>query len=186
MLTNAQMQTLKAAIVADSTLNSQPMDSNGAFVIKEALNLPSNPAVNGWRTDVPVSAIFDAIQWDKFTPVDSPDALVSYSNRILAIQTKQINLQNMLIGRESLDASKANIRAGLRDAVIGLPAGLAGAAVTAGGAGGATVLNACTRQATRAEVILTAGNATTGTVTAQLFSFQGMLSVDDVKSARES
>lgn len=198
MLSAAQMQALKTAIQADPALNSKPLTLDGAFEIKEALNLESNPVVMGWRTDASVAEIFDAIQGDKYTPVDSPPAVpgsptiadqltsMLYMNRLLLVQSKQLNLQNILIGRESVDASKANIRAWLRDAVIALPSGASGAAVTAGGVSGVNVLQACLRVATRAEVILAAGSATTGAVNAQIFGFQGRLTADDVKQARES
>lgn len=42
-LTNPQLVTLKAAIVADSALNAQPMNSDGAFAIATVLNLNASP-----------------------------------------------------------------------------------------------------------------------------------------------
>ena len=98
-----------------------------------------------------------------------------------------MNLQMMTQGRAALDASKPNIRSGLRDAVIQLPAGSGGAAVTAAGASGVNVLNACTRSATEAEKILataSSGSDTTGSVTARVLGFEGFLSGQDVEAAR--
>lgn len=183
-LTPAQLQTLKAAILADPELNALPSDSNGAFAIANLLNLPSNPAQAGWNTQASSAAIIDAIDWRKYTPTDSADNTVTYSNRLLLIQTKQMNLQNIIVGREFIDASKANVRAGLRDAVIALPAGAGGALVSAGGASGATVLAACTRTMTRGEKIFAGADVPTGTVTAKLFTFQGELNLNDVLEAR--
>ncbi len=185
-MTPAQLQTLKTAILADPVLNAFPNNSDGAFGIAALLNALASPDFMVWRTEVPVTDIFDAITWTNYTPVDSADATVIYSNRLLLIQTKQMNLQNMLTGRLTIDASKVNIRAGLRDAVVALPAGVSGASVSAGGASGVTVLTACTRKAKLVEKILNTGNATTGSVTAALLGFEGTVSYQDVDIARNS
>jgi hypothetical protein len=107
-----------------------------------------------------------------------------YVARMLRIQTKQMNLQNMLIGRSSINCSKANVRAGLRDAVIGVPAGISGALTAPGGASGVNVLAACTRSATNAEKILAGAQETTGTVTANVLGYEGPVSPSDVQQAR--
>lgn len=184
-LTTAQLTALKADILLDGTLSAKPMTSGGAGEIATAYNLTAVPDFMVWRTEAPVSDIFDAITWVNFTPADTPEATGIFTARAMVIQTKQMNLQNILIGRTTIDASKANIRAGLRDAVVALPAGASGAAVSAGGSSGATVLVACTRKATRAEKLFNGGNATTGTTTAALLVFQGALASDDVQAARE-
>lgn len=183
-LTTAQLATLKADILASSDMNTQPMTSGGALVIAGLYNVQSVTDV--WRTEAPVQNIYDAIDWSKYTPTDAADSTAVYTNRLLLIQTKQMNLQNILTGRSTVDASKTNLRAGLRDAVIALPAGASGAAVTAGGTSGVTVLNALTRKATRFEKLFATSTATTGTVTANLLVLEGNVSVDDVQAARES
>ena len=185
-LTPAQQATLKAAIIADGALNAQPNTADGAFAIADALNLLASPTVTVWRTNAPVQDIFDAIDWTKYTPTDAPDNTATFTNRALAIQTKQMNLQNMLVGRDSVNANKLNVRAGLRDAVIQLPSGVAGAFVTSGGASGVTVLTACTRPALRIEAILSGVSATTGTVTAFLIGYEGTINYQDVYAARNS
>lgn len=182
-LTTTQLQTLRAAILSSSDLNSYPSNSDGAFEIARLLNLTSSPVVMVWKTDTKVSDILDAINWPSYTPTDVPDLTTAYTNRLLAVQTKQMNLQNMLIGRETIDTSKANIRSGLRDAVIQLPTGPSGSLVTAAGVGGSNVLNACTRQARRVEVILAGAPATTGSVTAKLLEFEGEINYQDVIEA---
>lgn len=184
MLTAQQLQTIKADIAANADMNTLPDNSDGAFEIARLYNLPSTTDV--WRTDAPTKAIFDAINWSAYTPTDAPDTSALYTNRILSIQTKQMNLQNMLQGRETIDASKANIRAGLRDAVIALPSGTGGAAVTAGGASGATVLAACIRKATRLEKLLSSGPVTTGSTSANLMGFEGSVSYQDIEAAKAS
>ena len=185
-MTPAQLTTLKAAIVANATWNAFPFNTDGAFAIAKLLNVTASPVQNMWRTNVPVADVFDAIDWTKYTPADVADTTAIFLNRCAVINVKQMNLQNMLIGRDRIDASKLNIRAGLRDAVIALPAGAAGAAVSAGGAGGVTVLTACVRLATEVEKILRGADATTGTVTAALPIFEGIVSYNDVEAARNS
>ena len=73
--------------------------------------------------------------------------------------------------------------------MIAVPAGAGGAAVSPGGASGATVLNNCTRLATRLEKLLAAtsqGSDTTGTVTARVLGFEGSVNYTDIDNARAS
>ena len=94
-----------------------------------------------------------------------------------------MNLQKLTIGRETVYASKVNVRKGLQDAVTQLPAGTAGAYVSAGGAAGVTVLTAMLRNATRAEKLLNTGTSTTGTVTANLLGFEGTVMDRDIEAS---
>ena len=183
-LTPAQLATLGAAIAAAPDLNSQPAGSDGAFEVARLLNLPSAPVVTVWRTDVPVNDIFDAIDFTKYTPTDTPDNTTTYLNRTMLLQVKQINLQLLLQGRDRLNANKANVRAALRDAVIQLPSGASGAFTAAGGASGVTVLTACTRPSLRVESILAGASVSLGVVTAFLIGFEGQVSYQDVQLAR--
>ena len=182
-LTTAQTATLKSDILAKSA-TGQPLEALFAAsnwdAIADFYNALASPNFPVWRTDAPVDDIFNAMTWANYTPVDAADNTVTFSNRALLIQTKQMNLQNMLIGRSTVDATKANVRAGLRDAVIALPAGAGGAAVSAGGASGATVLTACTRSGRVIEKLLTTGSQTTGTTTADVMGYQGTVSGRDV------
>jgi hypothetical protein len=188
MLTNAQAQALKTEIANDAALASQPNNGVGEAAIAEALNALAAPAFPVWRTNVQVQEIFDAINWALYTPVDLVDGTGMHQERLLLIQTKQMNLQNMLMGRFVIDASKANVRAGLRDAVIQIPAGSLGANVSPGGASGANVLNVMTRNATRAEkvLILPGGVVATGAVSASLLGFEGEITSTDVNQARNA
>jgi hypothetical protein len=185
-LSTAQKQALKADIAADPTLGQLAHTSDSAFAIAALYNLPASPDFFVWQTAAPTRDIFDAITWANYTPADAADNTVTFSNRLLVIQTKQMNLQNMLVGRDSVDASKANVRLGLRDAVINLPAGASGANVSAGGASGATVMNALTRKATRLEKLLVTSSPSTGGVTAGVMGYEGAISSDDVINAWNS
>lgn len=182
-LTPAQQATLKANVLADPAFNGLPQNSDGAFAIADEYNKVASPDFMVWNDKTPVQNIFDAITFANYTPVDVADGTALYTNRLLSIQTKQMNLQNMLVGKETVDASKANIRAGLRDAVIQLPSGTSGALVSAGGASGVTVLTAMTRKALRVEKALNAGSATTGSTTANLLGYIGTVSYQDVLQA---
>lgn len=186
MLTPAQQAIVKAYILADPVMSAKPQNGDGDYEIAELFNAQSSPSFMVWSKNVPVQDIYDAIDWSKYTPVDAADPTVLQTNRLLIIQTKQMNLQNMLQGRETIDASKTKIRAGLRDAVIAIPAGASGAAVVAGGASGATVLATCQRNALLIEKILSTTTATTGSTTANLLDYVGQISYQDVHIARVS
>lgn len=183
-MTPAQNAIIKADIAANSDLNVFPQNSDGSYAIADLYNLPAVPTFNVWRTDAPVQGIYDAINWSLYTPTDAPEATGIYTARAMAIQTKQMNLQNILQGRDTLDCSKVNVRAGLRDAVIAVPAGTNGASVSPGGTSGVTVLANCIRPATRLEKLLSTGSATTGSTTANLLGFEGRVSYHDIDVAR--
>lgn len=180
MLTTQQKATLKAAILAAGGGITAAYNAGASSQVADLCNAPSATAV--WRTDAPVDAILDAIDFSRYTPNDAADSTVTYTNRALLAQTKQMNLQLMLQGRAALDCSRATIRASLRDAVIAVPTGTGGVATSPGGASGANVLAACTRFATFAEAALKGNNTTTGTTTAALLVFEGQISVQDIDS----
>lgn len=190
-LTLAQKQTLKAAIDGNPTWAAYPQNSDGYADLAAVLNQTASPAFTVWRTDAPVANIIDAVTWANYTPNDAvggsdTDPLLSRKiGWLLTSQTKQMNLQLMLQGRDTLNCSKATLRAGLRDAVILVPTGAGGANTSPGGASGVTVLTACTRSATEGEKILAGALGQTGTVSANVLGFEGNLSPSDVQAARE-
>lgn len=172
------------------------MTSGGAAAIAAALNIGASPTFSVWRTDAPVTSIVDAIDFAKYTPAGALDdatlttqlLAVQRQAQLLAIQTKQMNLQMLTQGRATLDCSRPNVRGALRDATIQVPSGASGAFTSPGGASGATVLAACIRNATDGEKILATasqGSDTTGTTTARVMGFEGLITSDDVQQARE-
>lgn len=190
-MTPAQLTALRQAIDANPTWAAIPNNSDGNYALAALLNAPAVPAFNVWRTEAPVNAILDAINWGTYTPSDAiasaDPTLTQQVGRLLAIQTKQMNLQLMVQGRDVLNCARPNMRGGLRDAVIQVPSGANGAATSPGGANGATVLAQCIRNATEAEKILaTASQAsdTTGATTARVMGFEGNVSPTDVETAR--
>jgi hypothetical protein len=187
-MTPAQIDTLRAKVVAsvDPTIVAlrTARDQNGLTA-----HLNSASTEQGWRTDAPVNAILDAINWTAYTPQDGigsgdTDPLLSVKiGRLLTVQTKQINLQLMLQGRDTLNCSRPNVRGGLRDCVIQVPTGAGGAMTAPGGSSGATVLANCVRTITVAEALLAANSQasdTTGSTTARVLTFEGQVQVGEV------
>jgi hypothetical protein len=181
--TTAQAALIQADVAADPVLSLLPHNTDGAYAVAEAYNLLASPAFKVWNTQSPTRDIADAIDSSKYTPVDAAAENSIGTQRLLMIQTKLMILQNYLIFRETIDASKANIRKSLQDAVIQLPSGVAGVNVSAGGVQGANVLNACIRNSTRLEKLLTTGPQTTGTVTADVMGFIGSTSYPEIQAA---
>lgn len=195
-LTTAQKITLKNDILAKQA-SAQPLfgvtDEN---IIAAYYNAASSSSA--WRSDTPITDIQDAITWTNFTPNDSVPVVdnstqttslasiangIQFLNRILVVQTKQINMTNTVTGRTVLDTTKANIRADLQDMVVKLPTGASGALLSAGGANGATILAACTRLMNRVEALFGTVDATTGTTTAKLLVVEGSVTAQDISDA---
>lgn len=188
-----QLQALRTAIDANGVWAAFPLTDDGHYALAAELNLTAAPDFLLWRTETPVEAIIDGIDGAKYTPVDSMPvadaatgnaAIHQFNGRLLAIQTKQMNLQSLLLGRTVLNCSRANVRAWLRDAVIQVPAGVAGANVNPGGTNANAVMTLCTRKATYGEKILAGAQETTGGVTASVIGYEGSISPQDVQQAR--
>ena len=179
MLTLTQLQTVKTAVLADSTA-AAARTAGDSFALLAWLNGPS--ATNLWNSRAPVNAVLDAISFATYTANDAigvADTTLTYLNRQSLAWVKLTIVQVMTQGRDVLNAVKANIRQGLRDAVIALPTGTSGAMQSAGGSNGATVLAACIRLATNTEAALVGASATTGTTTAFLPVFEGLCNAED-------
>lgn len=182
-LTSAQIAILGNAIDSETDPVFVGYRNEGATgLMTQWLNQPATPSHAVWSSVVNVGTILDAISFDVYTPTALPtDATATiYTARILAIQTKQMNLQNMLIGRESINCSRSRVREGLLDAVVDIPSGANGALRSAAGASGARLLNALTRPATRGEKIFSDTSTTTGTVTAFNLGYEGFITDAEV------
>ena len=183
-MTPAQLATLKAAILADGTMSAKPMTSGGALEIAGILNAAAAPAYYVWRSSTSAPDILDAITWASLTPADAPDGTILYQNRVLVCQAKQMNIQILLQGRDSLATGLASVRGGLSDALQNVPSGTGGAMLDAGWAGANKVKASITRQASVVEKLFATGNGTTATPSAM--GYEGPVSSDDVQAARES
>lgn len=179
---DAQLATLKAHIAAnqDPAVISAATTGNDTELAR-LYNLSSTFYV--WRSTTPADVIADAILWDRLTPVDTPDGSAIQTNRLLLCQSKQINLQVLLQGRESVGTGRSNLRAGLADALQNVPSGVGGATQDAGWAGANRVKATITRLATIAERAFATGTGTTGTPGA-LGSFEGGLTIGDIGDIR--
>lgn len=191
-LTAAQNALIKDAILADPVLAAQPSDGDGLGFIAAALNAPSSPVVLAWRTDAPVSEISNGIDDTKYTPADTPlladlPAKAAWFLNLCALITiKQMNLNNRLVGRTTINASLTRIRAGLLDAVTQVPAGANGAMTAPGGANGVNVLTPCLRNTRRIEAILAGTAQITGGLSGVIMAFEGTITGNEVDTARRS
>ena len=177
MLNNTQLVTLRTAIDADPVL-VQAISAGSVNVVVKAFNAPASPDFTVWKTSVRTEEVFDAINWATLTPADIPDGTAAYTNRSLACQGKQFNLQTILTGRDSISGSKLNIRAGLQDALTNVPSGTGGNPVNAGWAGVKAVLS---RLATRGEQLFAIG---TGSVASPAtLVLDGNITDSDVEQA---
>lgn len=155
-LTAGQLMKLKAAIEADSELNAQPMNSDGAFAIALALNQTASPAFIVWRTDVPTSDCKKAMVWTEFIGRSAGER-----------DAWQFMLSNGIV-----NAADANVRQGVQDIFSGAQ----------GATSRANLVAISKRSATRAEKILATG--TGSDAVPATMGFEGNLSYQDVEQAR--
>jgi hypothetical protein len=160
-LTPGQYAALKAAIDADPLLAVLPNDSDGAFAIAAAFNQPAAPAFIVWRTKVTKKAIHASPAFD-WTRVDN-------------LSVGKARIWDLMFSAGDIDASQANIRAGIDATWVGTQADLNVRAA---------VYTQCKRSATRAERVLATGtgsDASPGTLT-----FEGEIGYDEIQVARSS
>jgi hypothetical protein len=172
MLTAAQKTALKANLAANTntvTINGQPVaikdvpqGGQNAQTIADWYATTASPAYNVFRTDVAPQEIFDQVTWANFTPADAPDATVQWSNRSLACQGKQFNLQILVQNQSVINAARVNVRAGLNDATTNLPSGASGASRSGGWASILTILRRSASWAEKLFSVATTGVGTDG------------------------
>lgn len=155
MLTNAQLQALKAAIDADPVLAAYPLNSDGAFAIAAALNEPASPAFYVWKT--------------QYTPDDMRAAITNGITQLDALTaSKRDSL--LWLSQGVVNAALTATRAALDD--------LTGSQQTLK----AALLDGAKRAATRAEKVLATG---TGSFAAPAVpGWDGTLSYQDVEHVR--
>jgi hypothetical protein len=162
VLANTDADIVAARTARNDTELARLLNLDSAFVV--------------WKPNTKKSDIFGALSWKSFTPVDAPDGTVLWTNRALACQGQQFNIQTMIISPgDTLDMSQASIRTGIKDAVQNLPSGVAGALLDAGWAPIKTVSN---RFAKRAEAMLATGTGTNGTP--GFLTFAGTIDINDI------
>ncbi len=157
-LTPAQLPALKAAIIADSTLNAKPNNSDGNTDIAAAFNLPSVPAFICWRSLVGITETgkaFNGTEWSGMTTANH--------TRLQTVSQWQ---------PDGYNAGLADIRAMFNDIWSG-----------AGGTNTRSALLALWKRiATRGEKLYATG--TGSDASPGLLVFEGAIDVQDVSSAR--
>lgn len=151
-MTPDQVTALKADIIAKSAAG-QPLETLVAIGDWQnvAAYYNSASAVDVWRPDAPRAAICGAIVWKNLTQIDAPDATALYTNRVLACQSRQMNLDILLPPTvDTLPGDQLGFRQGLQDALQNVPAGVAGALLDGGWV---AVRNVLKRPGTRFEVM---------------------------------
>ena len=162
-LTVPQLQALKADIALTAAwvaiLNDTNPDVrvNGADTIAAAYNALASPAFTVWKTTTSVDEITDNILWDRMTPAMAPDVTSLWANRCLQAQSKQFNLQTLLLSRSSVASGRANVRAAFQDCLQQLPTKADGTNQPAGWTAVQTVMQ---RLATRIEKLFATGTGT--------------------------
>ena len=172
-MTPAQLLTLKNAILAEPEL-SEFVSSGNDTGIANWLNTTASPDFMIWRSNASTEDIVDAITWASLTPDTNPDATAAWGNRAAACRCRQLNLA-ILLHQSTLNATKANIRQGIQDALTNVPSGIAGALKNAGTA---TALLAMQRKANRFEKIFS-----TPVSGANVASIEGNISTSDIATA---
>lgn len=163
LLTPQQSATLKTDIEADPVLSLLTVGSDSASIIAEAYKLFPLVDFYVFRTDVKKDEIQNCIIYDNMTPMQAVPtstqlAVDIWAARCLLAQSKQFNLQNLLLGVESFNFSLPNIRKGFQDALTVLPTKSDG---TNQNAGWTTLQAIIYRKANRLEKLLATGDGTT-------------------------
>ena len=158
-LSPAQSATLKAAILADATLNAIANTADGAWEIADRLDALAAPAFIVWKTSVSIDEIMrNGIDW---TRVDN-------------LSVGKARIWDWMTRLGTFNPTKINIRSGIDAAWVGTAADLAVRA---------TVYTHCKRSATRAEKLLKDSGAGTD-VDPAIMGVEGKLLPQDVYDAR--
>lgn len=183
-MTPEQLQTFKAAIHAETDPTFAALrQSNETGQMAAWYNIDT--AFQVWKSTTDAGSLFDAITWKSLTPADAADGTALFTNRALACQAKQINLQIILQGQSSIATGKLSLRQGLSDALLDVPAGVNGALLDAGWLGAGKVKATIQRPCNRVERIFATGTGTTG-APGDLGSFEGSVSNQDILDALRS
>jgi hypothetical protein len=159
-MTPAQYATLKAAILADSTLAALPITDNGSSQIADAMNQIAVPDFVVWKTNVSITAVGDAINGGELSGLTTLN-----STRLQTIALYSTN---------GVNPSIADRRQFFDDVFSG-----AGGALTR-----AKLLTLWKRLALRIEKVYAVGTGTDASPAT--LSFEGTITYRDVTTARQS
>lgn len=165
-LTSAQQAALKADILADPVLAAYPDDSDGAFAIAAAYDLPAVPDYWVWRTMVTEHEITDEV-----SPESTTWSWVAY---IARNPGEHNGWARMFNSSETINPSLPQVRQGMADIFSG----------GTGSAQRAHLLAVAKRKATRVEKLFATGTGVQATPSTM--TFEGSLTYADVLDARRS
>jgi len=170
-LSPAQYAALKADILADPVLAAFPQNSDGAFEIAKAYNLPASPDFWVWRTHLPQAEIVNTTTTEA--------TVFSWTQFIARTVQEQAGWREMFADGGFVDASKANVRQGFADIFSGAQAGPV--------AQRAHLLTVGRVKATRIQKLFSTGTGSTASpATSNGFGDGYQISFADVQAARES
>lgn len=115
-LSTAQLQTLKAAIAADSTMAAFPMTTDGYTDLAAYLNTASSPAYWGWKTTLSQMAL-------QQPSIDATTFDWASTGGFIARSQGERDAYRTLFQPGSVNPSFANVRAALDDIFSGSGAG---------------------------------------------------------------
>lgn len=157
MLNEQQLATLKADILADPVLSQWAATGYMASEIADAYNQTADPEWVVWKTAVdPTEIMTNGMDW---TRVDN-------------LSVGKARIWDWMTQLGTLNAAKANIRAGIDATWVGTAADLAVRAM---------VYTHCKRAASRGEKIMSTGACSTATPATM--GFEGSLTYQDVEAA---
>lgn len=196
-LTSAQKTSVKNDIndlVKNPDFAALPNRSDGNFKLAELYNKIAVPEVLVWASNVAIDDVVNTIDSASYIPTDpipttTTEASLIFQSRILASQLKQFMLESVLSNRTNVNASLSNNRKRLFDSVTQIPTGAGGSFISSAGANAVNLLSACTRPATRLEVLLlkaSTASDTTGSTTARSLGYDGRINLEQIQDARNS
>lgn len=159
-LTQAQLTTLKADILADPVLNAKPMNSDGAFDIAKAYNTQASPNFTVWKSNVTINDVGKAFNGTELAGLTTGN------------QTRLQTLAQYLAG-------------GVNPSIIGNRQFFDDVFSGAGGTNTrANLLALWKRLATRGEKLFATGTGSDAVPATP--TFEGQISYQDVEQARAS
>lgn len=156
MLTTSQLTALKADILADPELASQPISSDGAFAIANAYNQVAAPAFIVWKTDVPTKECKKVMNWTEY----------------IGRSAGERDAWQFMLSNGTINTADVNVRQGIADIFSG----------ASGVQTRTNLLALAKRSATRAEKLLSSGAGSDASPATM--GFEGTLSYQDIEQAR--
>lgn len=166
-LTQAQLVTLKADILADPVLNAYPINPDGAFAIAEAYNALAVPDYMVWRTDV--------TEEDCTSKTSAEGTNWIWTAFIARGVGEQTGWVRMFSVTGKLNAANPNVRQGIADIFSGNQNSAPAQRVH--------LLAVAKRKATRAEKLFASGVGSL--VSPATMTHEGTISYQEVLTARE-